>query len=114
MTGEGAEAVSLSLPLNRNNKILVFIGALLFSEKSHPAVVLSPRQRQDSSQPANPRYLMTVSTARDLTLVYTLPERAAEAYSASIMSFRGNAKYINSILLRYFFPPFSLFVSIKP
>lgn len=63
---------------------------------------LSPRQHRDSSQPANPRYLMTVSAARDLTLVYILPGRAAEAYSASIMSFRGNAKFINNVVL---FPP---------
>lgn len=77
---------------------------------------LSPRQHQDSSQPANPGYLTTVSEAQDLTLHSIFShEQAVEAYSASIIRFGENVRFINNILLGYFSPlAFYLFVSIKP
>lgn len=66
---------------------------------------LSPRQHRDSTQPANPGYLTTVSAAQDLTLHSVFShERTAEAYSASIIRFRENVRFINNILLCYFFP----------
>lgn len=55
---------------------------------------LSPRQHQDSSQPAPPGYLMTMSAAQDLTLVCILCEQAAEACSAWIMCFRETVKSV--------------------
>lgn len=97
MTGEWAEAVSLLLFLNRNNRILVFICVAL-SEKSEwrPAVVVTKTtQRQlmtswsrlsDDGWPAKDPHL------------YILPEQATEAYSTLMMCFRENITFINNIL----------------